>query len=64
MSNSKPLGSDPIDKFIEYEGTSIAEELILGDFGGYKTTDGKEFEVGEGAREAAREHQRFLNKNR
>lgn len=60
MSKSKPLGEEPIDDFIEYHGTNILRELVLGDFGDYETTDGKKFDVGE--REEARSHQRYINK--
>ncbi len=52
MADSKPFGDDPVDHYIERELSSILAIPT------YTTTDGKEFEK----REDARNHQRYINK--
>jgi hypothetical protein len=56
MPDNKRFGDDPVDHYIEKED-SVWRALIL-ENPTYTTTDGKEYDN----REDARDHQRYVNK--
>lgn len=57
---SDEFGKKEVDKSIEHESTGFIRQFVFDDFGPYKTTDDKEFDN----KDDAREQQNHLDRNR